>query len=817
MDLNVRRAYTGVVFLAFVILLLCGTAWAQEKAPAKMENIALGKPYTFNISPSYRACTDPNDKTDLTDGITGAPDTSKGVSWKDTYVVGINKSCVGWYGRWMPATITVDLGKIELIGGAAYSTPAHLPGSIMVSVSLNGRDFHDVGDLIRLAEGRLPRPNYGGIFRSTKLKARARYVRFTASTWKVMVFCNEVEVYRGPEELSISSLNYPAKEAADRLTRIGCYRRIRWDLEETQGRLMDSSLSPAQTKQALSDLKQIRAKLDKSQFPEDSDSFKAIVPYNDIHRSVFSVYSRVLAAEGAKPLTIWQSPRYELMKMFLEPGEPISDLKVAMVQNERRSEVFNITNASEQEKIITFTIDGMDGGTNPDFIKPHQVEYVDTASGMVVASALVPIELNAGTYTTTVPSGMTRQIWLSFDTKNLKAGKQFGRINITSDSFKTVIGLRLSIAPIRFPDQPTCRLTMWDYTTERIFGTAAITRENYPLMVKDLEDHLIGAVWTHHYDIGFPVPGPEDVDEQGNLITELDFSPWGKFVKIFPKARYYMLAMWQNHQFMDKGEVAYFAGKKQGTEEFERAISQWVAAWAEYNRKIGLEPGKSLINFLDEPGDEAWMKALYFYAKAVKAGSEDIGLFQDPGCDVVEGEYGRKALELSDVICPHYPAFRKATREIQKYYEDLADRGKELWFYDCRGPAKGFKTEHYRLQAWHAFRHGGRGTGFFCYVTGAGNHWNEYTMIGRDAGPAYISPDSVTNSKHWEAARESLMDYEYLKTLKDRLEELEKVGAKSPLFEEAQQLLVKIPGTCADADEIRLAVLDMLEKLEEIK
>ena len=96
--------YPAVVTL---VLLICTGAWAQRE----LENIALGKTYDLAPAPDYPQCTDDGDMTDLTDG-----QFTTGMLW-------IHPGAVGW--RWKREfTITVDLGGVYPIAGAAFSTAA---------------------------------------------------------------------------------------------------------------------------------------------------------------------------------------------------------------------------------------------------------------------------------------------------------------------------------------------------------------------------------------------------------------------------------------------------------------------------------------------------------------------------------------------------------------------------------------------------------------------------------------------------------------------------------------------------------------------
>ncbi|MBQ3289569.1 MAG: discoidin domain-containing protein [Kiritimatiellae bacterium] len=161
------------------------------------ENVARGKPCTFSPEPNYKLTVGEDDVTQLTDGKCVA----KGTMWTD-------RSAVGWKansGGEEAFTATLDLGKEERISGFSWNTGAGVaevtfPRSIKVEVSLDGRNWRTVGDLLEKATKERPLPAYGAyhVYRaySFDMPCRGRYVRFTATQSKYC-FCDEIEVYGG--------------------------------------------------------------------------------------------------------------------------------------------------------------------------------------------------------------------------------------------------------------------------------------------------------------------------------------------------------------------------------------------------------------------------------------------------------------------------------------------------------------------------------------------------------------------------------------------------------------------------------------------
>jgi hypothetical protein len=322
-----------------------------------------------------------------------------------------------------------------------------------------------------------------------------------------------------------------------------------------------------------------------------------------------------------------------------------------------------------------------------------------------------------------------------------------------------------------------------------------------------------------------------DFDEQGNLTAELDFSGWDAFVKMSPNARYYMAS----HPFRAKEP---FGSLEQGTEAFDRAIAQFAARWAEHNREIGLRPRQAGICFFDEPSGPENFKITYLFAKAFKTGTDEILVWSNPVITDVDIEYLHDAMEHCDIICPNLDEYRRGNQQVRAAYGELQAQGKSLWFYECGGPTRVANVAYYRLQPWNASRYGATGGGFWAYADGGGSmdSWNDYPAVcSTSFTPVYFSRDRVTTSKHWEASREGIQDWQYLKMLKDRVAELKNAGRDSDLLRDAQQLSETLAESTlnrvaakfghwygaklrddpsAIAEEARLEALRMLAKLQ---
>ena len=104
----------GLMILLGPALLLAGTTATADDFKPPSENIALGKSYRLDPRPNYQYCTDPGDRTQLTDG-----QYTRGYFWTQASTVGWNH--VG------SATITLDLGSVQPIRGVLKVTVSEMP------------------------------------------------------------------------------------------------------------------------------------------------------------------------------------------------------------------------------------------------------------------------------------------------------------------------------------------------------------------------------------------------------------------------------------------------------------------------------------------------------------------------------------------------------------------------------------------------------------------------------------------------------------------------------------------------------------------
>lgn len=549
------------------------------------------------------------------------------------------------------------------------------------------------------------------------------------------------------------------------------------------------------------------------------ESFSTIFPINDIHRRIFAVQAGIWRARGLRGIVCWQSNRWDMLKATAAPVQDHAAIDMAMMNNEYRGEVFNLSNAGKKGAKVTLTIKDLPGGIDPDYVQVHEVLFTDTQSGTPVASALPSIRRQSGVYELKIPAGFTGQVWLNFHPIDVEAGEYNGRIVLGGDGANCrPIPVRLKIYPFRFPDQPALHLSGWDYTDRK--QIYAVTPENRIALIQHLREHYVDSPWAT-----LSVLPAGKYDRNGRMIQSPDPAAFAAWLDLWPKARNYLV-------FANVKES--FAGFPMGTPAFEQAVSDWINWWSSQLKEWDIQPNQLGLLLVDEPRTKEQDQIIIEYAKVIRAANPEVIIWEDPLYpDPSKGT--PELFSLSQVLSPLLPAWFPHDQNYEDFYIKKRNEGHSLWFYSTLGPSRMLDPySYYRLQAWFAWKYKAEGSSFWSFTDTSGVYsWkNEYIGNGRPVySPSFIDPASVTSSKQMEAIREGVEDYEYLCMLRKRVELLEKQGIKDQALASARQLLNTAGGRVTDqitgrsqslwdsstdrtiADRVRIEILEALTNL----
>lgn len=792
------------------LFILAWIACWIPSACGRQQNIAKGKKYALDPKPDYRHCTDPSDRTQLTDGVY-----TKGYFWTQA-------STVGWRGV-NPAYITIDLEAVEPICGVSFSTAAgvagvHWPVSVLIFVSEDNKIWTYAGDLVDLpAKNRQPKT--GGYsqhrFRTDELRTRGRYVKLLVSGNGAYTFVDEIEVYRGSDEfLAEPPAGRRIEDVTDFFREVvvtQCVkRRLRNDLAAVRETLHGIPKS-AELDKELDAIEKEIPHIKQTQIRD----FRTVFPLNSLHKRIFSVQGAIWRKKGLKQLVAWQKNRWDMLSPTEQPRPGGAQIDVATMTNEYRGAAFNLSNPGPEDLKLDVAILGLPGGPNPHYISAHDVPFTDTKSGVPVAAALPLAKKMGQHYRFEIPAGMTRQVWLTFHPKDIQAGEYSGEIVIGNDLVR--IPVRLRIYPFTFPDQPTLHLGGWDYTDQD--NRYEVTPHNRPAFISCLREHFVDTPWATR-----SVMPLGKYDGEGNMTKEPSPESFQKWLTRWPDARNYYV-------FAAVGKR--FGGFEVGTPPFSKAVSQWITWWVDALAKWNIRPEQLGLLLVDEPHSHEQDKTIIEYARVIKPAQPKVVIWEDPTWRE-PWKATRELLELSTVLCPNLPMWIGQGKRFADFYVKQRNAGRVLWFYSCSGPGKLLDPYSYhRMQHWFCWKYQACGSGFWALGDSNGaSSWNEYLSKLGAYTPLFLDKESVTGGKHMEAIREGIEDYEYLRMLRDKIAELEEKRVKSKAVDSAKILL----DTAADrvtscmlkpdmiywgqakdrsiADAVRLEMLEMLAELE---
>ncbi len=273
------------------------------------------------------------------------------------------------------------------------------------------------------------------------------------------------------------------------------------------------------------------------------------------------------------------------------PGGGGAKIDVAMMSNEFRGAAFNISNAGESSTEIRMSIVGLPGGVNPKYIAVHEVPFTDTKSGVPIAAALPYAKKDGDRHLFKISSGMTQQVWLTFNPKDVAAGEYEGRIVLEPVGIR--IPVRLKIYPFALPNQMTLHLGGWDYTDQEEF--LSVGEGNRAELIKHLREHFVDTPWAKD-DV---IPDGE-FDEQGNMTKEPRVENFKKWLQRWPDARRYYVYL--DLDGKSRIQKTTFGGLKRGTPPFKKAVANWITWWVNKLGQWNIKPEQLGFLLVDEMG-----------------------------------------------------------------------------------------------------------------------------------------------------------------------------------------------------------------------
>lgn len=756
--------------LSALVSLALSCAAAVEPSPAQWQrpgpNLAAGRPYTLSPKPNYALCSADDDGKLLTDGVY-----TEGYFWTQP-------TTVGWQGGASPRVV-VDLGSVRPIAGASYHCAAgragvEWPTALLLLVSDDGAHWYRAGDLVSQSREAEPPAEYATHrYWTDKLATHGRYVAFVVSSPGPYIFCDEVEVYSGPDALLSQAPRGQAAASLDAAVTQHLYvtQVIAGEAQRIRRAIAESAPTAAVRDRLLADLALAEQGLD-GLAPTDD---RPTLPLGEADRRVLAVRAALWRAQGKPALRCWQTHRWDPLALGQEPPAeaPKAVLAFGLLRGEVRGAVINLTSAADRDILLNVAAEGLPGGPRPAWLTVQPVAWTMTKGGGAVACALP----TAADRQVTLPSGMTRQVWFGVDATKLAPGDHRGALLISGDGVPALrVPISVHVSRLAMPDQLSLSLGGWDYTDGPGRG---VTAENLPEVVSFLQEHRVDAPWA----TGAVMPFGE-YDAAGQQTRPPSTVRMDAWLARWPSARFYCVFNAVDEPVAD-------------TPAARARVASWIRFWASHLRARGVDPARLLLLLLDEPHDKQQDAAIVSWAGIVRQAAPEVVVFEDPTWDDPR-QATPEMLSAATMLCPNRPMWLDHRAEFEAVYPAQRAAGRQLALYSCSGPVRSLDPYNYHLlQAWDCFRIGAVHEGFWAFGdNGGGSAWREGQVGGTCFSPQFLDDRGCQTSKHMEAIREGRFDYEYLTLLRAAVAKAQ----PGPATDRARALLTEAPQRVLAAD-----------------
>jgi hypothetical protein len=485
------------------------------------------------------------------------------------------------------------------------------------------------------------------------------------------------------------------------------------------------------------------------------------------------------------------------------------------MNGETRAGAVNVSNSTEQAMTVSLQVTGPIVGTGVSDVHLYEVKWTDTRELIPVADALIPLPASRATFE--IPAGMTRQVWMKFTPQNRSPGSYRGYVEASvGDALSARVPFELNVLDATFPERSSLHLGGWDYTDrQNILG---LTTNNAGALIDQMRALNVDSPWATS-----SVMPSGTFDALGRLIQLPDASSFDRWVANWPNAnRYYVFV---------SANGALGSVPTTSTARFATAAGQWITFWVAHAAQLGIQPSQLMLLLVDEPYTATQDDQIVTWATAIKAAQPDVGIWEDPGFKDPASTSPR-LLDVTDVVALKRALMLQQGAPFVEFYKRWAAGSRALNVYGASGPARLLDPYTYdRLQAWVCASLGATSSFFWSFADDAGGaSWNEYRSIKAPYSPFFLSNDHVTISKHSEAIREGVEDFEYLTMLRQQVAVIAQSDPNHPglsgarsLLERAVDSVLQAPGATdlqwvsgkdrAAAESTRLMIADALRIL----
>ena len=474
---------------------------------------------------------------------------------------------------------------------------------------------------------------------------------------------------------------------------------------------------------------------------------------------------------GTSKLAVWPTnPWWHIRSADRERDEYLSsnDIALSLYRNEVESAAINIMNLESRACTVRVVApETVESATGPQ-LEILEVISVPTEQGDYSDDALS--ELNQARTIHLAP-GETRQVFLSVhagpaEARNYACDIQFAPIAVSSIPIS--IPLRVHVLDIDLEDGEAPKLCTWGYVYSSVLKDHS--QEAWRNRIQHGNNVI---VITTHY-----LPRVR-YDEHGEIMSEIDFSRLGEFVRQRPEAFF----LFFNYQGTLRGPQRHGADSS----AYKKAFRTWLQRMVAFLAKQNVGYDRFALYPVDEPGLRPGLVDLHIqHARLARDADPKVLLYTDPvaGADMNDIQRMR---EYVDIWCPNRNSFLLQDEEPR--LDVMKANALAMWTYECMHHAKHRPPlEYYRGLAWLSELRGLSGFGFWSYCTSSDSPWEFPHTRGHDYLLVYPG-DGVVNSRRWEACRDGSEDMRALMILKQSIQEAAAQGLVPDEIAEAKRII----------------------------
>jgi len=288
---------------------------------------------------------------------------------------------------------------------------------------------------------------------------------------------------------------------------------------------------------------------------------------------------------------------------------------------------------------------------------------------------------------------------------------------------------------------------------------------------RDLLEHYNTALTLNHRYLPHP-----KVDAKGNFTEPMDFTKLDRMLAWNPKCRLWLIWVGFEFGFNRMGTPSF------GTPVWENAFTQYVTGMRDHLAEKGIGKERFAWYWSDEPGGERWEKFDHVASQLLKRIDPEMLVWANPTRRLTVQQF-KASLPYVDIFCPSLGTLGNGA-----VLDVCHATRRPSWLYVCASEKNADPFGYYRWLSWKAWKNKLGGIGMWVYVDANGQTFSDY-VSGVSYAMVYKGEKGPIGSKRWDAWRQGIADYEYLRMLSDAVAAARKAGGKEDACARAETIL----------------------------